>query len=537
MSRRPAARPAIGFGFLAAALATGLLTLWLSWPTADWSHDAVAYAALVHRALYTGATHVLWHQYHMLYMPLGWLIGRALLAAGIVVDVLGLLQALNALLSAAAVLVFAYVARRLTGRAGLALGLTAVLGLSFSFWYYATDPEVYPASILCLLVTLAAALQLLDRGRAPTALATGLAGGLAFGFHAAAGLALPVVAAVTLAVAPGSVRRRLGLTAVVVVGFLTSGVLPYVLYYRLGAGVSTSAGLVDLARNVAETRTFGSGPWLLGKGFRPDLELAGILRGTAAPPAFPSPMLEAGTLAARIGLVALALLAIIRLPTLWRRQRGATLLLSGWLMGFLVLFSAYNVGSYKFVGFPLVAGLLLAGAAAATLTRRPAPGTASAVIAALAVVLGATNLFGVVIPASHPENNPFLARAELIRDRTAPGDLVVLLGVGPEAMLRIYVPYFAQREVLLLDLAFAPGRRGPGAAAAMASAEIRARLAAGHRVLALAELFDDPELVAAFERHEELAPGTLDRILAPFRATPMVWHGPKVVLYELHEPH
>jgi hypothetical protein len=247
-------------------------------------------------------------------------------------------------------------------------------------------------------------------------------------------------------------------------------------------------------------------------------------------------VLGAGTLSARIGLVALALLAIIRLPTLWRRQRGATLLLSGWLMGFLVLFSAYNVGSHKFVGFPLVAGLLLAGAAAATLTR-PAPGTASAVIAALAVVLGATNLVGVVIPASHPENNPFLARAELVRNHTAPGDLVVLLGVGPEAMLRIYVPYFAQREVLLLDLAFAPGRRGPGAAAAIVSAEISARLAAGHRVLALAELFDDPELVAAFERHEELAPGTLDCILAPFRATPAVWHGPKLVLYELHEPH
>ncbi len=536
MSGPRTSRPAIGFGVLATALAAGLLTLWLCWPTADWSHDAVAYAALVHRALYTGATHVLWHQYHMLYMPLGWLIGRALLAAGIVVDVLGLLQALNALLSAAAVLVLAHVARRLTGHTGLSLAITAVLGLSHSFWYFATDPEVYPASVLCLLVTLAAALRLLEDGGAPTAVVTGLAAGLAFGFHAAAGLALPVVLAMTVACVPGSRHRRLALAAIVVAGFLVTGVAPYALYYRAAEGVSTTAGFVDLAHNVAETRTFGSGPWLLGQGFRPDLELEGVVTGVAAGARFGSSALAAAVWAARAGLVALALLGAWRLPAVWRRQRGATLLLVGWMAGFLVLFSAYNVGSPKFVAFPLVPGLLLVGAAATTLPRR-ACGVATAAIVGFALLLGAVNLVGTVIPASHPENNPFLARAELIRDSTESGDLVVLLGVGPESMLRIYVPYFAEREALLLDLAFAPGPREPDAAAAQVSAEIRARLAAGHRVLALADLFDDPALVAAFERHEGLAPGTLDRILAPFRATPVVWHGPKVVLYELHEPH
>jgi len=536
MSRSTASRPEIRFGLLAAALAAGLLALWLSWPTADWSHDAVAYAALVHRALYTGATHVLWHQYHMLYMPLGWLVGRTLLAAGIVVDVLGLLQAINALLSATAVLVFAHLARRLTGRAGLALAVTAVLGLSHSTWYYATDPEVYPASILCLLVTLAAALRLLDRGGSLAAVATGLAAGLAFGFHAAAGLALPVVVAVTLILAPGSRRRRVALGVAVLAGFAVTGVAPYALYYRVGAGVSATAGFVDLARNVAETRTFGSGPWLLGRGFRPDLELKGILAGIVAAARSPSTTLAPAVWIARAGLVALALLVASRLPALWHRQRGVAVLLIGWLVGFVALFSAYNIGSLKFVSFPLVPSLLLVGMAAATLSRR-ASGLAAAAIAALALVLGGVNLIGTVIPASRPENNPLLARAELIRNRTAPGDLVVLLGVGPDAVLRIYVPYFAQREALLLDLAFAPGRRGPDAAAALVSAEIRSRLAAGHRVLALAELFDDPELVAAFERHEKLAPGTLDCILAPFRATPVVWHGPEVVLYELHEPH
>jgi len=523
-------RPRIRFGLLAVALTAALVTLWLRWPTADWSHDAVAYAALVHRALYTGATHVLWHPYHMLYMPLGWLIGRLLLAAGVVVDVLGLLQAVNALLSAAAVLLFAHLARRLTGHAGLALALTAFLGLSFAFWYYATDPEPYPAAIFCLLLTLAATLHLLEHGGAPAALAAGLAAGLAFGFHAAAGLALPVVVVVSAWLAPGARPRRLLLAAGVAAGFAVTGVLPYVLLYRLGAGLSAASGFVALAHDVAETRTFGSGPWLLGRGFRPDLELAGVLRGVVAtgPDA-----LRTVAWAARAAFVGLLLAALWRLPALWRARRGAGFVLGGWVVGFLVLFSAYNVGSDKFVSFVLVPALLLLGAAAATLARR-GPGLAAAAWAALALTVGATNLIGVMIPSSVPANNLSLVRAEQIRDRTAPGDLVVLLGVGPRAMLRIYVPYFAHREVLLLDLAFARGDLGPEARVALVGAALRARLASGHRVLALGELVEDPELVAAFERHMGLAPGALARLLARFPATPVARLDPETVLYELH---
>ncbi len=503
-----------GFALAVLLLAAGWLAVWSSWPTLRYSHDAVAYAALVHRAAYTGALEVLWHPYHMLYMPLGWLLVRALLALGLVVDVLGLLQVMNLLLSSALVAAAAAATRRLTGRSGLALGVAALLAASLTVSYYATDPEVYPPALLALTVAFTAFLGLLERGRTIDAVWSGAAAGLACGFHAAAAVAAPPLVVVAALGAPGPPRRRLTLAAVLAAAFTLPAAAPYAVMWA-GHDLTPAAGAAALVRDVAGTRSFESGPWLLGRGFRPEREARAVLEGVAADPVVPSPTLGAAAVAARLGVVGLVLLVAARWPELWRRHRWPAALLGAWLLGFFALFSAYNVGALKFVGFQLLPLLLLVGAAASTLSGRWLTAAAAA-ITVIALLAAWGNLVGTVIPWSEPGSNPALERARWVAEQTSPGDVVVLLGQGPQALQRIYLPYFAEREVILLDLAYSDRRRSARVTTELVAGAITARLARGDRVMALGELLGDPDLVGRFEARYELPPGTVAGLLGRF---------------------
>lgn len=530
MSRLPEPRRP-RFALLAVALAAGWLTVWLSWPTLDYSHDAVAYAAIVHRAVYGGPLHILWHPYHMLYMPLGFVLAGGLLGLGLVVDVLGLLQVTNATLSALLVLAAAFAARRLGGGDLPALAAASLLGASLTVSYYATDPEVYPPSLLALAVAVLALLRLLEDGRTRHAAVGGGALGLACGFHAAAVLALPPVLVAVAWGAPAAPRRRAQLAGVLLAAFAVPAAGPYVALWQ-GRGLDPATGAVDLVREVAGARTFDSGPWLLGRGFRPGEEARAVLRGLAADPVEGGrPLGLAATGARALAMVLIALVAL-RLPALWRRSRWPTVVLGGWLLSFFLLFSAFNVGSLKFVGFQLLPLLLLVTAAAGTL---PAPGrrAVAALLAAAAALTAWSNLAGTLLPKAQPGSNPELVRAEWVGSVTAPGDLVVALGQGPHVMQRVYLPYFAEREVLLLDLAFTRAGLSPAGVAARLAEAVDARLRHGARVVVLADVVEDPDLVRFFEQRFGLPPGTVADLLARYRLRPYAALEPGFALWEV----
>ena len=94
-----------------------------------------------------------WHEYHILYISLGYAVAGLLILAGFLPDILVLMQAANALFSVLTLVLFFRLLSEETGRSAPALVGTGLLAFSYSFWYYATDPEVYPVCLFFLLLT------------------------------------------------------------------------------------------------------------------------------------------------------------------------------------------------------------------------------------------------------------------------------------------------------------------------------------------------------------------------------------------------
>ena len=128
-------------GTIGLLLAVAYLGLNLSFLTANYSYDAVAYAVQVHRALFGEIGSYFWHEYHILYMPVAFLIAKTSLVLGSFVDVIVLMQLFNAVVSALTLWVFYILLQRELRDMTLSALLTALLGFSYCFWYYSTNPD------------------------------------------------------------------------------------------------------------------------------------------------------------------------------------------------------------------------------------------------------------------------------------------------------------------------------------------------------------------------------------------------------------
>jgi hypothetical protein len=509
--------PLLSPASLTLIVAVALLGVFLSWPTANYSYDAVAYSALIHHGVHGGGVARLWHQYHMLYMPVGYALAAAVTALGVTVEVLAMMQVLNAVVTALGLLLFAALVRRFTGSLDVALAATAVLGLSFAVWYYATDPEVYPPAILFMLLAMWWVAAARTNAPLPGAVGAGLCLGLAVGFHVVFVLVVPAVAVALLLPGEGGSgpRRRIGHCAVMLGLAAVVAVLPYAVYYWQVVGVGLVEGFGERVSWALTKESAEGGRIFFGVGFRPDLEVLGILRGFARGPARPSAMLVAGAMLARVLLVAGVVLAVWRGREVWRRFRWPAVLAVGWLIPFFALFSAYDVGDYKFVVLQLPPLVLVIALAAATFPGRRLP---TVLMWCCAGLLLAVNLAGTFVPWSRIENNLHHRQALFIRDHSAAQDLVIQLGAGDTKMLKVYLPYFGARPGLILDLVFRTA--APAEALALVEAQVRDCWTTGGSVYVLSDAMEQSSLVRQFERRRGLRPGSLRRFFEALGARP-----------------
>lgn len=513
--RSPAATAALA-GLAAAAV-------YLALPTARYSYDAVAYAGFIHRGAYVGLDPRFWNDYHVLYIPLGILLAKGILALGYLPDVLVMMQAVNALFAAGAVAVFALVARPLAGAAA-SLGGAALLAFSYAFWHYATNPEVYPPCLFFLLAALGIVLRPPEAGIGwGRAAAGGAALGLAVGFHAASALMAPVAG---LGIFLGRGRRS-GAGALIAYAAALAAVAlaPYVVEHGLLAGRPLEEALTSLGAHVAFKEDSEGRPWLLGQGYDPIAHARGVPAGVVPAGGEKPAWARAAALPARALLLALLVATGWRARRLWTTHRRALTLTSLWAAVFFLGFAAYNPGSLKFVPFQTAPLFLLAALAAG---RAPGAGPAGdrvgavlrRLLAAAAVTCAAANLAGAVLPESRPETNVHLRRALFVRDRTADGDLVVLLGAGGNVMQKVYLPYFAGRETLILDLVLRNARGDAEAAARAVRLRIGERLARSKSVWVLSDVVEDHAARRAVSLRRGAPAPALDAILAGWRLDP-----------------
>ncbi len=169
------------------ALFVGAFLLYALFPTRVFYWDGVAFAIDIERTEPAFWAWSLAHPNHLLYTVGGNVVYRLLEALGVHTRALYVLQALNAALAAAAVVMLYGVLRRRTADPALALWLAVGFGVCATWWKFSTDADAYIASVLLLIVTF----ELLDRTR-PRMLIAALTHAAAMLLHQLALLFLPV---------------------------------------------------------------------------------------------------------------------------------------------------------------------------------------------------------------------------------------------------------------------------------------------------------------------------------------------------------
>ena len=139
--------------WLPAIIFASIAVIYLSTLTSDYYWDGITFALQIEKVAKAEARlGLLFHQNHLLYNALGYLAYRSFGAVGFGVRALDLLQTANALIGAAAVVVFFRIAVRVTRSVYVAMVCAGFLAFSAAWWKISTDNNAYIASILLILV-------------------------------------------------------------------------------------------------------------------------------------------------------------------------------------------------------------------------------------------------------------------------------------------------------------------------------------------------------------------------------------------------
>jgi hypothetical protein len=131
------------------------------------------------------------------------------------------------------------------------------------------------------------------------------------------------------------------------------------------------------------------------------------------------------------------------------------------------------------------------------------------------------------------ENNPDLQEALLIRESTAPKDGVMLVGAGRRNGLKVYVPYFGEREAIILDFLFNVRSLPKEESFARVHRRIEAIEGRGGAVWSIADIVEKTGDARPFLKRNALAPQDLDALLAGLAAGPAVQRNGVPVIYPL----
>lgn len=135
---------------LAGVVATAV---YLATLTADYYWDGITFALQIEKvAKGDRGADLLFHQNHLLYNALGFVLYRAALAAGFAVRGIQVLQITNAFVGGLAVAVFFRLAERATRSRYVAVVCSAALAASAAWWKISTDANAYILTYLLILV-------------------------------------------------------------------------------------------------------------------------------------------------------------------------------------------------------------------------------------------------------------------------------------------------------------------------------------------------------------------------------------------------
>ena len=130
-----------------------LTLVYLATLTADYYWDGITFALQIEKVSRTErGVALLFHQNHLLYSAVGYLLHIIISALGVHARALCVLQITNVFAGAAAVGIFFYIAERVTRSRYAATISSSALAFSAVWWKLATDADAYILSVLLILI-------------------------------------------------------------------------------------------------------------------------------------------------------------------------------------------------------------------------------------------------------------------------------------------------------------------------------------------------------------------------------------------------
>ena len=182
------------------------LTFYLAFPNRNYGWDAVEYVLQIN----AGTAGSLFHPHHLIYNPLGFVLGKALGSLGISVSTTTLMQTVNSLAAATVILLFFIILLRLSSKVITSLVFALLVAFSMGLWEYAIEVEVYVCGLVFLISSLLLIAESLSKGTEPkpnVLIGLGALGGLACLFHQMHILFVAVVFAFIYLVGKGLLPR------------------------------------------------------------------------------------------------------------------------------------------------------------------------------------------------------------------------------------------------------------------------------------------------------------------------------------------
>jgi hypothetical protein len=515
MSDGPRRAPTMGWLLI---LFVFLGAVYLALPTAHHSFDAVAYALDVEHAVVTGSSERLWHDYHILYNPLGYALYTLGRPAGL--HPLMTMQMGNALAGALVATFLAALLHARTGSRLLAASGGLALGLCGSFWYYSSNAEPYVISVLCLIGFLAW-LPLDEETPHPVRnlVLSAMAFGLAVGFHLSVVVLAPVAVLFLLLPRPRAQALRRAALFAAVAGALIAA--PYLYKWAHVPRADRLSGFEGIWTDFFSPANPTTELHFLARSYDPAAEYVGLLRGFA-----PSAAGDGGAVPWSALYLFPVALTCAALAGAWRPVRSGRrkdLLAIVCFVTMLLFFASYNLGDMKFTVF---LAFFLVTAAIPSLgdlaADRPGARRYLWLLPLMVVLLGAGNFVRFIQPWSRDEGNPDLLEALLIRENTGPNDGVILVGTGARNNLKVYVPYFGEREVIILDFLFNSKVLPREESFARVRHRVESIEARGGTVWVIADAVEKGPDTRSFLLRNALTPHDLDGLLARGDAGPPV---------------
>jgi hypothetical protein len=354
----------------------------------------------------------------------------------------------------------------------IATACAALMGLSYAFWYYAVEVEVYTIAAIFLVIALAFLLDLARAADWRTALALGIVQGIAVLFHQT-NVLLGVTALVALMFgSQGQVWRERGRLLVAYgtpLALIVGGA-----YLWAGLGISGFRRWDDLFGWAAGYATTG---WWGGAIDQNKLEL--LVTGLTL------------TLAATGGIV-LGVVLLGLFAGHWRTVRalpaGLIAIVLSWLVVYGAFFLWWEPDNIEFWIASLPPALLLLGLAVGTNRTAAHPWLAPGIMGGLGVVLLLIN-GSTIVQRGDATQDLQRVIAQATAALTQPDDLII----AADGLQELYLPYYEGRnQVISLNQAMTATNQDWAAACDWLQQRITAALEGGYAIVFTADGLRSP---------------------------------------------